>query len=245
MSTAKRRYKPLLQQSITHAPYHDYRARRSKLCVQETGARISCSCPARRYSAFLPLKLCFRSHLYILPKEFSDPPPSYSEGPDPPLASTSTSAHYPDPNINPSNFVYLSNTNSKIQGKWVVDPALVIPRTFLPPLSSGETELTRKNLSLRSTNGLVHADVFVLPTSADAILAKRLRERVLIHASSTNGRIQLNIVRNWIPVLCTDILLFFSTTVGLVFHWTSPLPQPMVVLISIFRVPSTGPYASN
>jgi hypothetical protein len=126
--------------------------------------------------------------------EFSDPPPSYSEGPGPPpLASTSTSSQIPNPNIKPSNFVYLSNTNSKIRGKWVVDPALVIPRDFLPPLSSGETELTRKNLSLKSTNGLIDADVFVLPTSADAIAAKRLRERVLIHASSTNGRIQMNI----------------------------------------------------
>lgn len=143
---------------------------------------LMCSCP---------------QHLSILPKEFSDPPPSYSEGLDPPsLASTSISSQNLDPNIKPSNFVYLSNTNSKIQGKWVVDPALVIPRNFLPPLSSGETELTRKNLSLRSTNGLVHADVFVLPTSAEAIAAKQLRQRVLIHASSTNGRIQLNIVRN-------------------------------------------------
>lgn len=137
-------------------------------------------------------------HLSILPKEAIDPPPSYSEGPDPlPLAcTTSTSSQNPDPNIKPSNFVYLSNTNSKIQGKWVVDPAMIIPRSFLPPLLSGETELTRKNLYLRSTNGLVHADVFVLPTSADAIAAKRLRQRVLIHASSTNGRIQMNIVRN-------------------------------------------------
>ena len=156
-----------------------------------------------------PLNLCFRSHLYILPKEFSDPPPSYSEGPDLPLASTSTSAQNPDPNINPSNFVYISNTNSKIQGKWVVDPALVIPRNFLPPLSSGETELTRKNLSLKSTNGLVHADVFVLPTSANAIVTRRLRERVLIHASSTNGRIQMNIVRNSINSRFT-ISYYFS-----------------------------------
>ena len=78
----------------------------------------------------------------------------------------------------------------------MVDPALVIPRDFLPPLLSGETELTRKNLSLSSVNGLVHADVFVLPTSADDIAARQLRQRVLIHASSTNGRIQLNIVRN-------------------------------------------------
>jgi len=126
--------------------------------------------------------------------EFRDPPPSYSEGLErPSLASTSISSQNPDPNIKPSNFVYLSNTNSKIQGKWVVDPALAIPRNFLPPLSSGETELTRKNLSLRATNGLVHADVFVLPTSAEAIAARQLRQRVLIHASSTNGRIQLNI----------------------------------------------------
>jgi hypothetical protein len=142
------------------------------------------------------MNLCFHNYLSILPKEFSDPPPSYSEGPDPTLASTSTSTQYPDPNIKPSNFVYLSNTNSKIQGKWVVDPALVIPWDFLPPLSTGETELTRKNLSLGSTNGLVHADVFVLPTSADVIAAKRLRKRVFLHASSTNGRIQMNIVRN-------------------------------------------------
>jgi hypothetical protein len=157
------------------------------------------ACVQREDTVCFVLNLCvhIHKHLYILPKVSSDPPPSYSEGPDPPpLASTSTSSQHPDPNIKPSNFVYLSNTNSKIQGKWVVDPAFVIPWNFLPPLSSGETELTRKNLSLRSTNGLVQADVFVLPTSVDAIAAKQLRQRVLIHASSTNGRVQLNIVRN-------------------------------------------------
>lgn len=126
--------------------------------------------------------------------ELNDPPPSYSEGADPqPVASTSTSSQTPYPNIKPSNFVYLSTTNTRIRDDWVLDPALVIPRDFLPPLSSGESESTRKNLSLRCTNGGIQADVFVLPTSAEAIAAKRLRERVLIHASSTNGRIQLNI----------------------------------------------------
>jgi hypothetical protein len=137
-------------------------------------------------------------HLSISPKESRDLPPSYSEGPDPlPLASTSIASQNLDRNIRPSNFVYLSNTNSKIQGKWVVDPALIIPRNFLPPLLSGETELTRKNLSLRTINGHVHADVFVLPTSADTISARKLRLQVLIHASSTNGKIQMNIVRNY------------------------------------------------
>ena len=185
---------------------------------------------------------------FILLKEFSDPPPSYSAIQDLPLASTNSFAQNPDPSIKPSNFVYLSKTNSKIRGSWVVDPAVVIPRDFLPPLTSGETELTRKNLSLRSTNGSIHADVFVLPTSAEVIAAKQLRGRVLIHASSTNGSILMNIVRNYInnkPTSNEPISSFFSTTAELAFHWTSPLPLPMVVLTSTFHVPSMVPCVSN
>jgi len=92
-----------------------------------------------------------------------DKPPSYT-------ASEASTAilNSSVPNIQPCNFVNVFREDSKIKGTWLLDPALSIPPELLPPLSEGESEQTRKNLSIQTKDGSIKATIFVLPTTNEA-----------------------------------------------------------------------------
>jgi len=126
-------------------------------------------------------------HQIILQEE---KPPSYtaSEG--------STAILNPSvPNIQPCNFVNVFRADSKIKGTWLLDPALSIPSELLPPLSEGESEQTRKNLSLQTKDGSIKATIFVLPTTTEAWHQTVDRPlRAVIDTSTKDGDVTIRIV---------------------------------------------------
>jgi hypothetical protein len=74
----------------------------------------------------------------------------------------------------------------------VIDPSIKIPQSMLPPLAAGETEATRRTLSLDTTQGTIDVDLFVLG-DADT---KRSADVLL---KSTSGPITANLVRPHAP----------------------------------------------
>lgn len=109
------------------------------------------------------------------------------------------------PDLKPSNFVRLSRSNSSVKGVWIVDPSMIIPAAFLPPLEGGQTEEMRENLYLFSKNGAVDAEVYLLPRTvpveershgaASVVDTKpALRPQVIFRARSSNGSVTLKIV---------------------------------------------------
>jgi len=102
------------------------------------------------------------------------------------------------PNIKPSNFIRVSQANSAVRGAWLIDPAVSIPPSFLPPLDreTGETEETRRNLVLNSRNGTVDGEIYILPTSETQKERLRAGNRTKIHvnATSTNGGVTAKLV---------------------------------------------------
>ncbi|PPR05493.1 hypothetical protein CVT26_009060 [Gymnopilus dilepis] len=124
-----------------------------------------------------------------------DPPPMYfGPGQESEIPSTSTACleRYV-PNERPSNFISISKINGAVQGTWVINPGLVLPSALLPPLEKGETEETRKNLSLDSRNGAIDADVYVLPPPSTSSALVKPRQRVTVHAKSWNGAVTVKL----------------------------------------------------
>ena len=72
---------------------------------------------------------------------------------------------------------------------------MVIPRTFLPPLSPNETESSRKNLKIYSKNGSVDVDITLV---ADPQRPGReevdLKKRATLDVGSHNGSVTVKLV---------------------------------------------------
>jgi hypothetical protein len=72
--------------------------------------------------------------------------------------------------------------NGSIKGTWVIDTNLQVPEALLaPPPSTGE----RHNLSLTASNG---------PIMADVIFVSGKPDRASILLTTTNGKINFNVV---------------------------------------------------
>lgn len=84
--------------------------------------------------------------------------------------------------------LYLSRTNAAVRGAWLLDPTLHIPDSVLAPLQDGAE---RKNMSLKSRNGPISADVRVAPSEGP----RPLGERTTLEFSAHNGSISVRIVR--------------------------------------------------
>ncbi|KAF8157115.1 hypothetical protein B0H34DRAFT_712210 [Crassisporium funariophilum] len=126
------------------------------------------------------------------PVSEDDPPPSYTISP---VVTPSTSSPYfvqqqplPSPPMKPANFVGFSRLNGSVKGSWLIDPSLLIPATFLPPLAPSETEATRRNLFLQSMNGSVDVDVYLATSNRSSI--KQAGKYLLIHTQSSNGSVR-------------------------------------------------------
>ncbi|RDB27605.1 hypothetical protein Hypma_003798 [Hypsizygus marmoreus] len=123
----------------------------------------------------------------------SDPPPTYTSE-TPPEASGPSSAPLisPQPAIKRSNYVSISRTNEAVKGTWYLDPALTIPAALLPPLVGDDTEDTRRNFNLQSSNGQIDADITIAPydPSTDS---KKLGRRTTMYARSSNGNIAVKV----------------------------------------------------
>ncbi|KAF8957386.1 hypothetical protein BDZ97DRAFT_1846538 [Flammula alnicola] len=141
-----------------------------------------------------------------------DPPPGYTPQEVQIATASTTNQPISVPDIKPSNFIHLSRPNSSVKGTWLIEPTLNIPSAFLPPLPSGETDETRKNIFLESRNGSVDADIFVVPTSTEALARIKHHKRVYIHTTSRNGSVTtkihevtpLNTVESRLPLVITS-----------------------------------------
>ncbi|KAF7343858.1 hypothetical protein MSAN_01967100 [Mycena sanguinolenta] len=147
-----------------------------------------------------------------------DPPPAYADSQKTPAAGPVNDSLAPIPlpdSVKPINFLSLSRGNTSIKGKYVIDPRIKIPQCMLPPLSEDETEATRKNVLLHTSNGSIDADVFVIgdvdfkqkvhmsvKTSNGAVVVRvhasaAPRPPMHIKARSSNGSVTLHIPRSF------------------------------------------------
>jgi hypothetical protein len=72
---------------------------------------------------------------------------------------------------------------------------------MLPPLCDSQTEEDRKNLSLKSKNGSVHADIWLLGPSGDAKIDPYKPRRTTISLISSHGAISAQVVRHFVPAV--------------------------------------------
>ncbi|KAJ6612552.1 hypothetical protein B0H10DRAFT_2052094 [Mycena sp. CBHHK59/15] len=91
------------------------------------------------------------------PPAYFSPPVSEASTPAPPLTAPTA----PD-TIKPTNFLSLSRGNGSLKGTYVIDPRIKIPQPMLPPLASDETESTRRNVFMHTSNGSIDVDIFVV-----------------------------------------------------------------------------------
>lgn len=97
------------------------------------------------------------------------------------------------PNAQPCNFVSVSRKDSSIKGTWLLDPMLSIPSELLSPLPAGESESTRKNLSLQTKDGSINANIFVLADELQKT-ENKMNLRTLIDASTKDGDVTIKMV---------------------------------------------------
>ncbi|KAJ7624839.1 hypothetical protein FB45DRAFT_924331 [Roridomyces roridus] len=102
-----------------------------------------------------------------LPPAYDTPFPQGSSSSPPPFptaSSSSPSPYYPvvPDTVKPTNLLSLSRSTNSVKGTYVIDPRIKIPSTLLPPLTDGETEATRRNMSIQTSTGSINVDVFVV-----------------------------------------------------------------------------------
>ncbi|KAJ7624308.1 hypothetical protein DFH06DRAFT_1230147 [Mycena polygramma] len=126
-----------------------------------------------------------------------DPPPAYmhtdakasvagpertSEPPLPLLPPILT----PPSTVKPTNYLSLSRGNGSIKGTYVIDPRVNVPQFLLPPLAADETEATRRNVFLHTSNGSIDVDLFVVGEATG-------KEKVDMLVKSSNGSITVKL----------------------------------------------------
>ncbi|KAJ7036703.1 hypothetical protein C8F04DRAFT_463730 [Mycena alexandri] len=137
------------------------------------------------------------------------PPPGTAESLPPPFLSVPNTAK-------PTNFLSLSRGNQPIKGTYVIDPRIKIPQFLLPALAADETESTRRNAFLHTSNGSIDVALFVvgdgdhkqkvnvlLKSSNGSIVAKlhtsdtSTRPPVKVCAKSSNGTVTIHLPRSF------------------------------------------------
>lgn len=94
--------------------------------------------------------------------------------------------------MKPSNYVSISRNNASVRGTWLLDSSLSIPNMFLAPLSPDETEETRKNLYLKSSNGSIDAEITLAPYTLGDDLSTW--KRLTMYTRAMNGPIKILLV---------------------------------------------------
>ena len=104
------------------------------------------------------------------------------------------------------NYVSITRVHGSLKETLIIDPSLFIPPFLRPPLTSGETEETRKNLRLESTHGNINADVTLVENTNTEIYSSQRNNRVKMLMHSSHGGISAKIVS--LPfVLCSRLSL--------------------------------------
>lgn len=78
----------------------------------------------------------------------------------------------------------LDKRNGGIKGVWYIDPSLPVPESLLPPLEP-DGYSTRKNLVVRTHNGGVTAEIYLLGKGD---------ERALMEVGTHNGGVTVKVV---------------------------------------------------
>ncbi|KDR72720.1 hypothetical protein GALMADRAFT_143005 [Galerina marginata CBS 339.88] len=116
-----------------------------------------------------------------------EPPPTYAS-----LQSSPSSSEIVAKRV---NYVSITRLHSSVKETLIVDPSLFVPLFLRPPLGSGETEETRKNLRLESTHGHIHTDITLVEhtENPNEIPSSKKNKRVVMHMKSMHGGITAKI----------------------------------------------------
>ncbi|KAH7921838.1 hypothetical protein BV22DRAFT_1038167 [Leucogyrophana mollusca] len=139
-------------------------------------------------------KIAIDSRVLTPGEEVQEPPPSYYPPSAEPETTVSAGGNTPQPppapKAKPTNFLTLRSEHSSVKGHYTIDPCMVIPPQFLPPLAPDETEGDRKNLSLHSSHGSVHADIWLLASQDKGPNTPEVtKKRTTLHLSSGHGSV--------------------------------------------------------
>lgn len=124
-------------------------------------------------------------------------PPAYSTHVQHTSSSGSTAFQPPS---KPTNFLSLIHKDKPIRGCYVIDPQMEIPLNLLPPLNTGQTDQERKNLYLRTKDGSIDADIWLIGQEE---ATPRSGRRTTLSLSSDDGSItaKINTVKVVAPFL--------------------------------------------
>ncbi|KAG2063754.1 hypothetical protein BDR04DRAFT_1111148 [Suillus decipiens] len=89
----------------------------------------------------------------------------------------------------PTNHLHLFSEDGSIKGEYVIDPAMNIPTSLLPPLRPEESEADRKNLSLHSKNGSIKAEIRLLGARDAQPFDSKSTKRTILNIGSDCGSI--------------------------------------------------------
>jgi hypothetical protein len=119
--------------------------------------------------------------------QLNEPPPTYAS-----LQSSPSGSEIVTKTV---NYVSITRVHSSVKETLIIDPSLFVPLFLRPPLASGETEETRKNLRLESTHGHVHADITLIEDTdnSNEISSSKRNKRVVMHMKTTHGGITAKI----------------------------------------------------
>ncbi|KAK0193941.1 hypothetical protein F5146DRAFT_411355 [Armillaria mellea] len=107
------------------------------------------------------------------PAEYEEPPPEYEE------SSTPITAVAPS-NPKTSNYVNIQQYMNSLEESFSIDPTLRLPQALLPALKAGETEDTRRNLSIDITMGSMNVDVTIVYNEASSQSSESKRRVILV-----------------------------------------------------------------
>ncbi|KAG2054319.1 hypothetical protein BDR06DRAFT_884551 [Suillus hirtellus] len=130
------------------------------------------------------------------------PPPAYSTHVQ---HTSSSSPTVFQPPSKPTNFLSLILKDKPIRGCYVIDPQMEIPLNLLPPLNTGETDQERKNLYLRTKDGSIDANIWLIGQEE---ATPRSGRRTTLSLSSDDGSITAKI--NTVKVAAPFLLDIYS-----------------------------------
>ncbi|KAG1722771.1 hypothetical protein EDB19DRAFT_1916498 [Suillus lakei] len=127
-------------------------------------------------------------------------PPAYSDHVLQHTQIASSCSTESQPPVKPTNFLSLILKDKPIRGCYVIDPLMQIPLSLLPPLNAGETDQDRKNLYLRTKDGSIDADIWLIGQEE---AAPKNGSRTTLSLSSNDGSItaKINTVKDVAPFL--------------------------------------------
>ncbi|PBL03439.1 hypothetical protein ARMGADRAFT_1069974 [Armillaria gallica] len=118
--------------------------------------------------------------------EYEEPPPSYEEPSTPVIESVVPS------NTKASNYVNIQRYMNNIEESFFIDPTLRLPQALLPSLKAGETEDTRRNLSIGMTMGSIDVDVTIVYNEGFS-QSSETKRRVILVVKCTMGSVNMRL----------------------------------------------------